>query len=117
MKHKSLRERLSALFNVSLPISGGSGETIDEPIIISITGCALFVEVQYHVLELIWKSRGLPWEVHKQNLIEHQDRTIDKLVIKTREVSEDHISYRYENFFFDITDCLETKLVQDNDVI
>lgn len=117
MKNESLRERLFAQFNILLPISGGTGESIENAVVITAEGCARFVEVQFHVLDLVWKARGLPWELHKKSMHEHYDRMIDKLVIKTREVSEHNISYRYENFFFDVTGCLETRLIPGDDLI
>lgn len=83
-----------------LPIHGGIGNSIDNPIIIN-AGTMDYVAVQYEVLKRIFKIFGKKWEIAKQELIEKDGRSYDKI-----SVIFDGRNDVFNNHYFDITDCI-----------
>jgi hypothetical protein len=83
-----------------LPISGGIGNSINNPIIIN-AGTADYVSVEYEVLARIFKLFGKKWEIAKQELMEKDGRSYDKFgIIFNGESGVLH------NHYFDVTDCI-----------
>jgi hypothetical protein len=97
-------------FGVNLPISGGLGNSIDNPIIIHREGLNDYVGTEYTVLKFVGQSRGVKWEKTGQELISYNGRRIDQIKIKTEVTTDEEIITQEENYYFDITDCFNTKL-------
>lgn len=112
----SLREKLYALFQIDLPIQEGSGEDLCSAIKIEYTGPAMFVAVQYEVLELIFRERDLEWEVHEQRLHRENGRIYDVVQVIVLKDNDEHYPQLIENYHFDITDCIEKDLTEDSPI-
>lgn len=89
-------------------------QLVSSAIRIGYTGTAMFVAVQYEVLDLVFRHRGEEWEVHRQRLHREGGRIYDVMQIKIGAVDMERFVYRYENFYFDITDCLEKDLLEED---
>ncbi len=102
----NLRQLLREDFDIDLPIRGGNGNSIDNPIIIERTEINHYVGTEYTILELLGIGRGIEWKMVSQHLMQHNDRSIDKLKIETVETTETEIITQIENYYFDITECM-----------
>ncbi len=91
-----LKEVLKGYFDVDLPISGGNGQSIDDPIIIDVEKNG--VKIEYQIIDLIHTIGGKSWTLERQELKPLGDRMIDILSI-VLEDDPDH----YRNYYFDIT--------------
>ena len=101
----NVREMLKEDFGVDLPIKGGFGNSIDNPVILIKEGQLNdYVAVEYSYLKYIGFGRRITWETLGQELITHGDRKIDKIKIKTRQPTETGLITQVENYYFDITD-------------
>ena len=101
----NLKELLKKDFGVDLPISGGVGNSIDNPIVIHLAKFNDYVGTEYSVLECIGKGRGIEWKIVEQGLLSHRDKKIDKVKIETIELTVDSKITQIENYYFDITEC------------
>lgn len=101
----NLKELLKKDFGVDLPISGGIGNSIDNPIIIHLAKFNDYVGTEYSVLNCIGKGRGIEWKIVEQGLLSHQDKKIDKVKIETIQLTDDSKITQIENYYFDITEC------------
>lgn len=91
-----LKKTLKQIFDVDLPISGGSGQNIDDPIVIEVENDG--VKIEYQIIGFIQKLGGKSWKMAKTELIPKDGRWIDKISIVLDD-DPDH----YHNFYFDIT--------------
>lgn len=49
---------LNVIFNLDLPIGGGSGDSIDDPVKIELTEKNNYIEIEYDILESIGVCNG-----------------------------------------------------------
>lgn len=91
-----LKEAIGKFFNVDLPISGGNGQSIDDPIIINAGESP--VTIEYQVIGFIQQLGNKKWDMEKQETVKKDDKYIDKVSI----VLEDDPD-NYRNYYFDIT--------------
>ncbi len=82
-----------------LPIRGGIGNSIDNAIIIN-EGVEDYTAVEHEVLKKLFRLFGKKWEIGKQELIEKDGRSYDKI-----SVVFDNEPNVLRNHYFDITDC------------
>jgi hypothetical protein len=62
-----IRELIRKAFNEDLPISGSIVNSIDEAVILESTRPLNdYVSLEYHVMNLISRSRGVSWEIKGQ---------------------------------------------------
>jgi hypothetical protein len=101
----NLRELLKADFDIDFPISGGTGNSIDNPIIIHKVEPNDFVSLEYGILRCLGEGRGIEWKFHKQELLSHNDNRFDKISIEIKELTETEVITTVENYYFDITEC------------
>lgn len=101
----NLRELLRTDFGTDFPISGGTGDSRDAPIIIHYQQPNDYVGVEYGVLRCLGLGRRIEWELLQQSLIEYNGRKLEQMKIETKETTETDIITQVENYYFDITDC------------
>ena len=105
----NLKELLANDFDADFPISGGIGNSIDDPIIIHRTAINNYTSVEYGILRCLGIGRCIEWKMVQQALLFHEGRKIDQIKIETIETTEDEIITQIENYYFDITDCFGPK--------
>lgn len=103
----NLRELLLRDFNIDFPISGGTGNSRDNPIVIHRQVPNDYTSVEYGVLECLGIGRRIEWKVIQQALMDHNDRTLDQLKVETKQITETEIITQIENYYFDITECVD----------
>jgi hypothetical protein len=102
----TLKELLFLDYGVSLPISGGSGNSIDNPIVMHREGVNDYVSTEYFILKCLGIGRGIEWKTIRQELLEHEGKSIDKIKIETKQLTETEVITTIENYYFDITECM-----------
>lgn len=96
-------------FGVELPISGGLGNSIDNPIVIHRTELNDYVDTEYFILKCLGIGRRIKWKMINQALLSHNNKDIDRIKIETIEITETEIITSIENYYFDISECIGTK--------
>jgi hypothetical protein len=81
-----------------VPISGGMGLSIDDPIVIEETNSSKYVKLEYLILDFLAHMRETKYKLENQEVLEKDGRMIDRLEI----VWEDKGDSLY-SFYFDIT--------------
>lgn len=104
----NLKEQLAEDFGVDFPISGGFGNSRDNPIIIHRVIPNDYTSVEYGVLKCLGIGRRIEWKLVGQTLMSHAGRRIDQIKIETIETTEEEIITQIENFYFDITECFDS---------
>jgi len=87
-------------FGIILPISGGSGRNIDDPLLINHVNKFSAVFLEYDYLKYMAKCRNIEYQRTRQVLLFHNERIIDLLYIT---ITEGNASYE-ENYYFDISE-------------
>ena len=103
--HMDLRQLIKSDFDIDFPISGGTGNSHDNPIVIHKQVPNDYVSVEYGILRCLGIGRRIEWKVIQQSLIEHDGRKFDQLKIETKETTESEVVTQIENYYFDITEC------------
>jgi hypothetical protein len=99
-----LKDLLNKDFGVKLPISGGFGNSMENSIIIHKVDRNDQVEIEHLVLKCLGNGRGIEWEILKVETCSYGERKIDKIKIKTKQLTDSDIITQIENFYFDITE-------------
>lgn len=102
----NLRELLKKDFKIDFPISGGTGNSRDNPIVIDRTERNDYVSVEYGVIKCIAAGRQVEWKIVQQSLIHHNDRMLDQMKVQMTETTPDELRHSIENYYFDITNCV-----------
>lgn len=103
----NLRERLKADFGVDFPISGGLGNSRDSPIIIHKVQPNDYTSYEYGILRFLGIGRRIEWKRIQQSVINHNGRTLDQLKIETKQLTDTEVITQIENYYFDITECVD----------
>ena len=101
----NLRELLKRDFGIDFPISGGTGNSRDNPIVIARQVPNDYTAVEYGILRCLGVGRRVQWRIKQQTLISHGDRMLDQVKIEIIETTETEIITQTENYYFDITEC------------
>jgi len=102
----NLRAMLKEDFGIDLPISGGTGNSRDRPVIIGYRIPNHYVAVEHTVLRCLGIGRRVEWKLLQQALIEHNGRKLDQMQIETERTTDTQIITQIENYYFDVTECL-----------
>lgn len=101
----NLREMLLVDFEIDFPISGGTGNSRDNPILIHYQVPNDYVGVEYGVLQCLGVGRGIEWKFLQNLIFEHNGRRIEQMKIETKWRTETELITQIENYYFDLTEC------------
>jgi len=102
----TLRNLLKQDFGVDLPISGGFGNSIDNPVIIERSnGINDYASTEYFILKCLAEERKIKWKTIGQECLTHRNRKIDRIKIEVALTTPIETITTTENYYFDITDC------------
>lgn len=102
-----LRRLLQKDFGIDFPISGGSGNSRDNAICIHRQDPNDYTSVEYGILKCIGYGRRIEWKLLQQETLHYNGRTLDKLKIETQAITDDEVITQVENYYFDISECVE----------
>ena len=98
---KNIKEKTG----VWLPISGGDGQSQDNPVIIGSLAKLMIIDIENDYISC-WLDDGM-WKKTQQSLVFDGDRKLDKIEIW--HISENHEESEHV-FWFDITECFGSKV-------
>lgn len=103
MEKTFLRELLKADFGIDLPISGGSGCSLAEPVIIDSDSPHVMSRVQMEMLRCILMRLGWHWRLSSKELVGPQTEVIEKVVCEVKYTEEEQVITEIRAFYFDIS--------------
>ncbi len=104
--HLSIRQMLKGDFGVDLPILGGSGNSVNDPVILESHVGSDYRQVESDYLKYVCMGRKVNWTLLQRESIDSSDRRVEKVKIKTQETTPREVITQIENYYFDITDCV-----------
>jgi hypothetical protein len=98
----SLRNLLKRDFSFDLKISGGFGQSRDDPIVVTAFDPAEAAATEMRVLRGIGKGRGILWRTLARTPLKHEGLSLEQVKIETKEVTDNEIITQRENYYFDV---------------
>ena len=99
-----LRNLLKDEFDIDLPISGGMGQSINDPIVIGTPDKLVASRVEMDVLRCINKQLGRHWRLtSKLRINDDLNCHIEKVSFEAKYQEGDKIITDTRNFYFDIS--------------
>ena len=92
-------------FGVDFPISGGTGNSRNSPIVIHHQTPNDYTAVVYGVLRHLGIGRHIEWKLLQTSLFEHNGRKLEQMKIETKWNTETEVVTQIENYYFDLTEC------------
>lgn len=99
----NLRDMLKRDFGLELNISGGYGQSLDDPIIVLNSNPIDASMTEMHILRSIGKGRGILWRILARTPVENGQISIEQIKIETKEATESKIITQIENYYFDVS--------------
>ena len=106
----SFKKTIKNKFNVELEILGGDGTSIQNPIVIDQTQQYNYVSLERKCIDYACRILQLEWVMEKQELIEHEAKSIDVIRIGTSTYGNFENNITQTTFYFDVTDCIKNSL-------
>jgi hypothetical protein len=103
----SIKELIQQVFGDEMPISGGTGNSIEKAIVIKRTKPLNdYVSIQYHVIRYIALGRCYhSWNIIKQQLLFQDGKIYDKIEVNVIMNHNGKLLQQTEFYYFDITEC------------
>lgn len=93
-------------YGINLPIRGGSGREIEDPIVLELTDENNIIGIKYAVLIIIGVINDFDWKPIGQTLHLLDNKKVDQIDIQISD-ENDSESFRIEEFYFEITECFD----------
>jgi hypothetical protein len=106
----SFRKTVKIKFNVDLEILGGDGTSLENPIVINQTQQYNYVSLEKKCIDYACHILQMDWVMEKQELIEHEGKSIDVIRIGTSTGGDFKYNIKQTSFYFDVTDCIKNSL-------
>lgn len=90
-------------FNLEPNISGGFGQTRDDPVVLLDSDPIDASMTQMQVLKGLGMGKGILWRILERNPIVVGSANIEQIVIETKELKESEIITQQENYYFDVS--------------
>jgi hypothetical protein len=98
-----LRNLLHSDFGIDFPITGGTGNSIRNPIVILPHDPPDAVGVEHEILRCVSIGRGVQIRVLDQSLLQHEGRKLDCLRVQVTPPDGTKEDSWVERYYFDIT--------------
>jgi hypothetical protein len=102
-----LRSLLHNDFGIDFPITGGMGNSIENPIVILPHEPRDTVGVEHEILRCLSIGRGVQIKVLDQRLLQHEGRMFDRLRVQIIPSGSSAEESWVERYYFDITEVWE----------
>lgn len=100
-----IKELFQKAFNITLPISGGMGNSIENAVIIHSDGMLNdYTQTEHEVIDYMAAGRDIQWKLIQQDLIIHENKKIDRFTIQVKGIRNNSIPLHDEFMYFDITE-------------
>ncbi len=104
-ENTSIHDLIQNEFDIDLPISSGTGLSIDDPIIMNVH--VDYVQSEFEVLEFLGYLRSVKWKRLMQELLVHNDKYIDRITINVTDLMDNKNNSWTEEYYFDVNDCIK----------
>ena len=101
----SIHDLIQKEFDIDLPISSGTGLSVNDPIVMKVD--MDYVQNEIEALKFMGYLRSIKWKQIKQRLLNVGDRYIDCLTINVTDLMDCTSDSWSEEYFFDITDNIK----------
>jgi hypothetical protein len=98
-----LRQMLLRDFKKKLPISGGFGQSVDEPIVITTPDPEDAALTQLEVARCIYGFNGRYWRLIERTAVPTDLRRIEKMSCEIKFIEDDQVITETRNFYFDLS--------------
>ena len=98
-----LKELIEQDFGIDLPISGGFGDSINDPIIITTTNPNIAAQTKLKVIDCINIRLERYWQATTTEIFKQDGKLIEKLKYVAKYIDGDNINSDTLNYYFDIT--------------
>jgi hypothetical protein len=102
----TLRDMLYRDFGYELKITGGFGQSRNDPIVITDSNPDIASVTEMLVLRGIGKGRGVLWKTSARTLMNHEGAQLEQVKIETKTVSGTEITTQRENYYFDVSTAI-----------
>ncbi len=96
-----LRHRIFLDFGKDLPISGGEGQRIDDPIRLMVGDAIVAARTQFDVVKCIYEATNRYWRIVERSLLSELDRRTEQFKISSRFADGESIIEEVRNIYFD----------------
>ena len=98
-----LKELIEQDFGIDLPISGGFGDSINDPIIITTTNPNIAAQTKLKIIDCINIRLEGYWQATTTEIFKQDGKLIEKLKYVAKYIDGDNINTDTLNYYFDIT--------------
>ena len=102
----ALRQMLLKEFKKNLPISGGIGQSLDEPIVITTSDPEDAALTQLEVARCIYGFNGRYWRLIERTAVPTDVGRIEKMSCEIKFIEDDQVITETRNFYFDLSHAL-----------
>ena len=99
----TIKSLLKKDFGLDVNISGGSGKSQADPIVLLDTDPSSARLTQMSVLRGLGKGRGVLWRTLSRSFVSNEGSLVEQVKIETKEVTADQVITQTENYYFDVT--------------
>lgn len=103
----TLRQKLKKHFDTDFPISGGTGKSEDDPIILHRAEPNDYIGLEYEILECLGIIREIEWQKTRQAHLVHNGRHLDRIDITFVKEHSTRKTTKTESYYFDFTECAD----------
>lgn len=99
----NLRDLLMRDFNINLNITGGFGQSVEDPIVLLDSNPFEASMTQMQTLKCLGIGRGIFWRTTEKNFIQRHYTSIEQINLETKEIKGSEIITQFENYYFDVS--------------
>lgn len=99
-----LKELIEQDFGIELPISGGNGNSIGDPIVLTTKNPNVAAETKLKIINCVNISLERYWQATTTEIFKQDGRLIEKLKYIAKYIDGDNINSDTLNYYFDITE-------------
>jgi len=99
----NLRDMLKRDFGLELNISGGGGQSRDDPIVVLDSNRVDAAKTEMDVLRGLGIERGMLWTTLARTPVQHNGALFEQIKIGTKLVTQSVIITQRENYYFDVS--------------
>jgi hypothetical protein len=98
-----LKELILRDFGIELPIAGGNGQSLDDPILITSEEPSYAARSKLKLIDCINVMTGRYWQATTNEIFERNERVIEKLTYVSKYIVGDNVNTDTNSFYFDIS--------------
>jgi hypothetical protein len=98
-----LKKKLLADFGKDLPIAGGAGQSLHDPIVLIASDSSVASDTIAEVVKCIYRVLGWYWMIVKWDVAQEGDADIEKVTVLTKYIEGADVVTEQRNMYFDVS--------------